>query len=214
MSGRLRLTIRDRIAWLVIDHPERRNAITAPMYRALPEQLARLEAEERVGALVLRGAGETIFASGADTSEFLGDARYASTTDQPPEIVRAHRALEGFGKPIVAMIHGACIGGGLVIALRADLRFADDRATFAVPAARLGIGYPAVEVERLQAIVGPAFAKEMLFTGRRVEAGEASRWGLANAILPTSQLEQYVNRVGQEIVDAGLPARCSAASQP
>jgi enoyl-CoA hydratase/carnithine racemase len=125
ISGRIRETVDDGVGWLVFDHPPKRNAVSRAMcmWKLLPNRLAALEGDDTVGGLVLRGAGEDGFVSGADTSQFLSDAPALGTAVQPPEIRYALQCLDRFPNSILAMIHGACLGGGLEIALRADLRF-------------------------------------------------------------------------------------------
>ena len=130
------------IGWLVIDNPERRNAVTYDMWQAIPEALEGFAAEPAIRAIVVTGSGEEAFASGADISEF-GErratpeavAQYNETT------ARAHAALIEIAKPTIAMIRGFCIGGGLALALCCDIRMAAEGSRFGVPAARLGLGY-------------------------------------------------------------------------
>ena len=176
MAGRVRIEREGALAWLVFDHPERRNAITTAMWQALPGAVAELDADPTVRVVVLRGAGDVAFVSGADISEFErartgadAAAEYDRTT------ARAFDALAGLGKPLLAMIHGFCIGGGMATALGADLRYAADDAVFAIPAARLGLGYHMAGLEALAPLVGPAAAKEILFTARRYDAASALR---------------------------------------
>ena len=138
----------------------------------------------------MRGAGDVAFVSGADISEFeanrndaCAQAAYAAATDG------AWAALGSFQKPLIAMIRGFCFGGGLAIAMKADIRIASENALFAIPAAKLGIAYPPHSIRDLVALVGPADAKEILFTGHRMDAGVAARIGLVNRIVPDAHLE-------------------------
>jgi enoyl-CoA hydratase/carnithine racemase len=202
MPGRIHVEREGALAWLVFDHPERRNAISAEMWRALPEAAAALDADPGVRVVVMRGAGERAFVSGADISEFEqartgaeAAAEYDRTT------ARAFDALTGLSKPLVAMVHGFCIGGGMATALAADLRYAAADAVFAIPAARLGLGYHMAGVEALAALVGPAAAKEVLFTARRYGAEEALRLGLVNAVHPKPALEREVRALAATIAD-------------
>jgi enoyl-CoA hydratase/carnithine racemase len=104
----------------------------------------------------------------------------------------AREKLANFAKPTIAMINGYCLGGGLAIALACDLRFAAEGSTFGIPAAKLGVGYGAQGIAVLQALVGPAYTREILFTGRRFAGEEALRMGLINRLMPREELEPYV----------------------
>ena len=176
----LRLERDGDIGFVIASNPSRMNAFTAGMWKAVPEVIAAAVADPAIRVIVLRGAGTRAFSAGADISEFdsarAGDAAaaYDALNDA------AFRALSGCTKPTIAMIHGFCLGGGLAIALCADIRLADDVAEFAIPAAKLGLGYNARWVRPLLAAVPPAKAKEMLFTGRRFKVAEALAMGLVN----------------------------------
>jgi len=195
----LRLERDGDIAFIVADNPSRMNALTAAMWKALPELIADAESDAAIRVIVLRGAGERAFSAGADISEFdsarSGDkaAAYDALNDG------AFRALSGCAKPTIAMIHGFCLGGGLGLALCTDIRIADDKAEFAIPAAKLGIGYNARWVRPLLAAVPPARAKEMLFTGRRFKVAEAAAMGLVNAVVPASELGASTRALASEI---------------
>lgn len=188
-----------QLGWIVFDHPERRNAVSVEMWREIPEAVGRLERDEGVRVLVLRGAGDVAFVSGADISEFesarTGDATHRYDADSG----RAFGALANAAKPLIAMIHGFCVGGGMAIALGADLRFASRDAVFAIPAARLGLGYHASGIQALADLVGWSTAKEIFFTARRFTADEAHHVGLVNAVLPKADLEQHVREVASRI---------------
>ena len=162
-------------------------------------------ADPEIRVIVVTGAGERAFVSGADISEF---EEKRATPDQIAEYdalsERASVALETVAKPTIAMIRGYCIGGGLDLALRTDLRIAAEDARFAVPAARLGLGYGFSDVKRLVEIVGPAFAKEILYTGRQFTAGEALAMGLVHRVVPAATLGDSVAELA-EILAANAP---------
>ena len=208
----LRLQCDGDIGFVIASNPARMNAFTAGMWRALPEVLTAAEADAAIRVIVLRGAGTRAFSAGADISEFdsarSGDATaaYDALNDA------AFRALSGCTKPTIAMIHGFCLGGGLAIALCADIRLADDVAEFAIPAAKLGLGYNARWVRPLLAAVPPARAKELLFTGRRFKAAEAQAMGLVNAVVPAAELEAKTRALAGEIA-ANAPLTVRAAKR-
>lgn len=202
MAGRVFGEREGRIGWLVFDHPERRNAISDEMWRGIPPAVAALEADPEVRVVVLRGAGDVAFVSGADISEFertrtggAAAAEYEARTDE------AFRTLSDCQKPVIALVHGFCVGGGLAIALTADLRYAADDARFAIPAARLGLGYGLAGVRTLVQLVGPSAAKEILYTARRFSAEEALRMGLVNAVHPKTELEARVRDTAETIAE-------------
>ncbi len=187
------------IGHLVFDHPERRNAVTVEMWRAIPEAAWALDADEAVRVVVLRGAGDVAFVSGADISEFERLRTGAAAAEYDRLNRAAFDALAGLEKPLLAAIHGFCVGGGLALALTADLRLAAEDAVFAIPAARLGLGYGAHGIQTLLRLVGPARTQEILFTARRFGAQEALAMGLVNAVLPKPQLEEQVERMAETI---------------
>jgi enoyl-CoA hydratase/carnithine racemase len=181
---------------VILDNQARRNAISAQMWCDLAQALAAFDADPQVRCIVLRGAGTEAFAAGADISEF--EQRRATEQDvrtYEAQVEAAHRALETSAKPVIALIHGVCIGGGLAVALSCDLRYADTSARFAIPAARLGLGYGVSGTARLSATVGHAFAREIMFTARRYDAQEALAMGLVHRVLPPDQLDQHVQEM-------------------
>jgi enoyl-CoA hydratase/carnithine racemase len=203
----------DGVGWLVVRNPTRLNAVRLEMWEAIPDALAPLAADPEVRVLVLRGHGEEAFASGADISEFATHRRdAASARAYEATTARTFDALTSFEKPLVAMIHGVCFGGGLALAACADLRLAADDARFALPAARLGLGYHLGGIERLVRIVGAAATAEILFTARRYEAAEALRLGLVNRVVPRRDLETFTTRYAAEIA-ANAPLTLRAAKR-
>ncbi len=190
------------IGWMVISNPARRNAIGAEMWRSFPRAMAEFDADPQVRCVVLRGEGTVAFAAGADISEFdqrRSDADAARAFDGVLD--RALLALERSGKPVIAMIHGICMGGGVEIALACDLRYAGGSSVFAIPAARLSIGYAVHGTNKLVATVGHAAAREILFTARRYDAQEAVDMGLVNRVLPDAELEAYVRGMAAALAD-------------
>jgi enoyl-CoA hydratase/carnithine racemase len=199
MGGTIHVEKDGPIGWLVFDHPERRNAISVEMWREIPRAAAALEADEQVRVVVLRGAGEVAFVSGADISEFersrVGDAVDGYERDN----AQAFLSLSRLRKPVIAMIHGFCVGGGAALSLTADVRYAAEDAVFAIPAARLGLGYSMHGLEALCNVVGYSNAKEIFFTAQRYGAEEARHMGLVNRVLPKAELEGFVRKQAEQI---------------
>jgi enoyl-CoA hydratase/carnithine racemase len=199
MTGHVRVERDGALGWLIFDQIERRNAINSAMWAAIPAAVAELDSDPEVRVIVMRGAGDIAFVSGADISEFEESRNAERATEYAALNGRAFAALAGAEKPVVAMIHGFCVGGGAAIALNADLRYAADDVEFGIPAARLGLGYEAEGIECLARLVGPSTAAEMLFTARRYGAEEALRVGLVNAVVPKAELETFVREVAETI---------------
>lgn len=201
------------VGWITFNHPERRNAMSLAMWQGLGIAAEALERDAAVRVVVLRGAGGKAFVSGADISEFeqhRADARQKTTYDEVA--ARGHAGLAALTKPLLAMIEGFCVGGGLAIALAADVRFAAAGARFAIPAARLGLGYDYRGVAALARLVGPSAARDMLFSARFLAADEALRLGLVNAVLPQEDLEAHVAAYAATVA-ANAPLTVQAAKQ-
>lgn len=182
-SPTLRLEKEGAVATLWIDHPTRLNAMSFDMWASIPALLDQVESNADLRVLVVRGAGSKAFSSGADISQF-GERR---STDEGVKLwndtVQASVArLAGFPKPVVALIRGYCFGGGVGLALHCDLRYVVEDARFSIPAAKLGVGYYPSWLKRLSALVGPAKAKEIMFTSGKYDARQALDAGLVNAV--------------------------------
>lgn len=201
------------IGWITYNNPARHNAISIGMQAALPGALGELAADDEIRVVIVRGAGERAFISGADISEFDAERSGDARGNYDEVMSRGLAALEQFPKPTVAMIHGYCLGGGVMTALLTDLRVADDVATFGIPAARLGVGYAFGATERLVATVGPAHANDILFTGRRLDADEARRIGLINRTVPSADLLAETIALAESIAaNAPLTVRAAKAA--
>jgi enoyl-CoA hydratase len=188
------------IATVTFNNAARRNALSAEMLAALPAVLAALNADGDVRVVVVTGAGDKAFMSGADISEFA--ARRTAPADRAA-FDRGQAALSqawaALGKPVIAMIRGYCLGGGLLTALQADIRIASDDSQFGIPAARLGLGYAFSGVTALMSLVGPARAAEILFSARRFTAAEALQMGLVNRLVPAGDLRETVLSLADSI---------------
>jgi enoyl-CoA hydratase/carnithine racemase len=181
------------IGWITFDNQARRNAMSLAMWQGLYEAVAAFGADPEVRVIVLKGAGDKAFVSGADISEFEEKRSSEETVRAYDEVAhRATDALTEVGKPTIAMIRGFCVGGGVSIALSCDLRIAADDSAFAVPAARLGLGYAFEGVRKLVDVVGPSFAREIFYTARQFSAAEAAAMGLVNRLVAAEGLDSYV----------------------
>ncbi len=188
------------IGWITFNNPERRNAVSMAMWEALSDIVRDYAKDDATRVIVLKGAGDKAFVSGADISEFQEKRSSPETTRSYNQASgKANEELMRVGKPTIAMIRGYCIGGGVSVALSCDMRIAAEGAKFGVPAAKLGLGYEAKGVRKLMDVVGPAFAKEIFFTARQFTAQEAVAMGLINRIVPDGQLEAYVRDYARAI---------------
>jgi enoyl-CoA hydratase/carnithine racemase len=181
------------LGWIVFNQPEKRNAVSQEMWALMPEYVRELTDDDAIRVVILRGAGEQAFVAGADISQFKDRRRNMADEEEYRRISgRGSDALAGLGKPLLAMIHGFCVGGGVGIAITCDLRIAADDARFGVPAARLGLGYHYGGMEKLMKLVGPAYTKEIFFTARTdFSAQDAWRMGLVNQVVPKADLERF-----------------------
>jgi enoyl-CoA hydratase len=210
-SGRLIARPDGPIGWLVFNQPDRLNAVRLDMWEALPQAVGSLLAEPAVRVIVARGAGERAFISGADIAEF-DELRHDAASNHvfTAAVSRATASLVECPKPVVAMIQGFCIGGGMVIASACDIRIAAEGSKFGVPAGKLGLGYEQDNLARLQAIVGKGIAMEMLATARQFSVEEALHAGFVNRIVPVAELENTVRQMA-EMISRNAPMSISAA---
>ncbi|MBI4608552.1 MAG: enoyl-CoA hydratase/isomerase family protein [Candidatus Rokubacteria bacterium] len=180
------------IATVMFNRPQVRNAVSLAMWREIARVAEGLGKDDSVRAVVFRGAGTEAFASGADISEFKEVRKDVATAQAySKETEAAYRAVRRCPKPTVAMIYGFCMGGGMALAMACDLRFGAEGAKFGIPAARLGIVYGLESTRQLVDLVGPAYAKDILFSARAIEAQEAFAIGFLNRLLPVEELESY-----------------------
>ncbi|MFK8036154.1 MAG: enoyl-CoA hydratase [Hyphomicrobiales bacterium] len=201
------------LAIVRIQNPTHHNAMTLEMWQKLPAVLAEAGADPRVNVVIIRGAGEIAFVSGADISEFSTirtTGALARNYDKANSI--AFAAIRRCEKPTIAMIHGYCMGGGFGIAAACDLLYAADDCKFSIPAAKLGIGYPVDAVVDIVSAVGPAVAKELFFTAKVVASDEALKLGIVNAVFSKSDLETEVLNTANTIA-AGAPLTLLAAKK-
>jgi enoyl-CoA hydratase/carnithine racemase len=190
--GDLELIFDGALARIRFNASARRNALNRATWRALPEACAAIEARPDALVVVVDGAGGH-FSAGADIAEFAAVYRDAEATrDYIDSIQAALSALASLDRPTIAAIEGSAIGGGLAVALSCDLRFVADDAHLAAPPAKLGLLYGPIETSRLVALIGPARAKDLLFSGRRVSPAEALAIGLVDRVVPAAALRSSV----------------------
>ena len=214
MSGTIRTQTDGPLGWLVIDRPERRNALSNAMWEALPDAVAALDADPAIRVLLLRGAGDEAFSAGADIAELNAMSRDAAELAAfEKRFERAQASLEAASKPVLAAIRGACMGGGLALALSCDMRIAAETSRFAIPAARIGLGYAAPAVARLMRAAGPANAFTILATGDTVTAATALRMGIVSDIVAEDTAFDNATRVAHAVAaNAPLTVRAAKAT--
>ncbi len=199
------------VGTLVFNQPEKRNALSLEMWKGIGEALASFNADPEIRLVVMRGAGGKAFISGADISQFEERRSSESSAAEYNAITeRAWAGLTGLGKPLIAAIEGFCLGGGLAVAMKADIRIATKGSTFGIPAARLGLAYPTDSVRDLVALVGPSEAKRILFTGTQFDSARALAIGLINEIVDDGVLDAAIATLAATLSDnAPLSMRAS-----
>jgi enoyl-CoA hydratase/carnithine racemase len=210
-TDRLLVEVSGPVATVTFNNPGKHNALSADMRAALPGVLRALNADGDVRVIVMTGAGDKAFTAGADISEF-GEQRTSPSAraSYDQAWAAANDAWASLDKPVIAMIRGFCIGGGLVTALQADIRIASDDSQFGVPAARLGLGYGVSGVTALMNLIGPARTAEVLFSARRFPAAEALQMGLVNRVVPADSLREAVLSLADSIA-GNAPLTVAAA---
>jgi len=195
---------------LTFNNPERHNAVSLEMWEATKRILDGFAADEDIRVVVLTGAGGKAFVSGADISKFASErATLEASRAYNVKSDAAYASVADFPKPTIAMIRGYCIGGGVGLAVCCDLRICSDNSRFAVPAAKLGLGYGYSGLKRLVDIVGASFAKEIFYTARQFDAQEAYAMGLVNRVVPAGELEAYVKSI-TDMISANAPLTIKA----
>ena len=188
------------VGWITFNNPARHNAVSLEMWQGLADIANEFARDDDIRVVVVHGAGEKAFVSGADISEFAEQRDSAEATQRYDAVAQeGMQALKNLNKPTLAMIQGYCIGGGVAVALNCDIRIAAENARFAVPAAKLGLGYEFDGVRKLVDVVGPSFAQEIFFTARQFSAPEALTMGLINRMVPKEELLAYVTQYADTI---------------
>ena len=207
MSDSVRLERDGHVGWLVFDNEPRRNALTANMLNETVDALADVAKDDDIRVVVLRGAGDKAFISGADISGFGSDTGIERSRTGPVEIFESIAHLD---KPVIAALKGWCLGAGVLVALAADIRIAGDDVRMGIPAAKLGVAYPREGVDRLTALAGPAVASELLMTAEPYDAAAALRVGLVNRVVAAGDVFTTAAEVATTIAgNAPLTLRAS-----
>jgi enoyl-CoA hydratase len=203
------------IGWLIFNRPDKRNAVGIETWQLMPGYVKELAADDAIRVVILRGAGDKAFVAGADISQFKDRRRNMEDEAEYRRIgAQGREALNALTKPLLAMIHGYCVGGGVGIAIGCDIRIAADDARFGIPAARLGLGYHYGGMEQLMALVGPSVTKEIFFTARTDwSAQDALRMGLVNQVVPKAELLTFTREYAHKISrNAPLTMRSAKAT--
>lgn len=201
-GGALRAASQDGGGVLVIDNPQRKNALSAAMWRAIPEAIHWLTADGRARAIVLTGAGHQDFSAGADISEFPAVRKDAATARvYEAKNSAAFAAVRDARVPVIAAIRGICYGGGFGLAAACDIRIADETAIFAVPAARLGLAYPADAIQDFVQSLGVQLTRKALFTGQPMKAAELLSSGFLLELVAADALDAATFSLAQTIAE-------------
>jgi len=201
------------LAWVRLNRPEKRNAVTSAMWLGLIDLARQFSISSSTRVILLRGTGTVAFSAGADIAEMeqnLGNTMRMKEMAQA--VLDAQVAWERIPLPTIAVIQGACTGGGCGLALACDLRLGSPEAFFAIPPAKLGLAYSLADTKRLYNLVGPALTKDILFTGRRINAQEALSLGIINEIIPSALIQKRAIALAEEISrNAGNSVRAAKA---
>ena len=199
-DGKILQSVSDGVGVITFNNPAKRNAMSLDMWEGLGNALVELRDNPDVRVVILTGAGDKAFVSGADISQFEKVRHNAAASEEYSRKSEAQRALlANYPKPIIACIRGFCLGGGMQVAMAADIRFASDNSQFGIPAAKLGIAYGYDGLRHLVSLVGPSWARLIMYTGMKIDAAEAVRIGLVDRVLPDAGLWDATMEVARTI---------------
>ena len=188
-DGTILREIVDGVGIITFNNPEKRNAMSLQMWEGFGAALTELRDDDSVRVVVLKGAGDKAFVSGADISQFEKERHNAQASEEYSKRSAAQRALfADYPKPTIACIRGFCLGGGMLVAMLSDIRIAAEDSQFGIPAAKLGIAYGYDGLRHLVSLVGPSWARLLMYTGMRIDSKEALRIGLVERVLPDAEL--------------------------
>src|SRR5271170_7476328 len=188
-DGKILQSAADGVGIITFNNPEKRNAMSLDMWEGLGHALIELRDNPDIRVVVLTGAGDKAFVSGADISQFEKTRHNAEASEEYSRRSASQRALlADYPKPIIACIRGFCLGGGMQVAMAADIRIAAEHSQFGIPAAKLGIAYGYDGLRNLVSLVGPSWARLLMYTGMRIDSAEAIRIGLVDRVVPDTEL--------------------------
>ncbi len=188
-DGKILQNVTDGIGIITFNNPQKRNAMSLDMWEGLGQSLIELRDDANVRVVILVGAGDKAFVSGADISQFEKTRHNAKASEEYSRKSAAQRALLAeYPKPTIACIRGFCLGGGMQVAMLADIRIASDNSQFGIPAAKLGIAYGYDGLKHLVSLVGPSWARLLMYTGMRIDSAEAGRIGLVDRVVPDGEV--------------------------
>ena len=188
-DGKILQSVSDGIGIVTFNNPDKRNAMSLDMWEGLGHALIELRDDPDVRVVILVGAGDKAFVSGADISQFEKNRHNAEASEEYSKKSAAQRALlADYPKPTIACIRGFCLGGGMQVAMLADIRFASENSQFGIPAAKLGIAYGYDGLKHLVSLVGPSWARLLMYTGMRIDSAEALRIGLVDRVVSDADL--------------------------
>jgi enoyl-CoA hydratase/carnithine racemase len=188
-DGKILQSVAGGVGVITFNNPEKRNAMSLEMWEGLGHALTELRDNPDVRVVIMVGAGDKAFVSGADISQFEKTRHNAEASEEYSKRSAAQRALlADYPKPTIACIRGFCLGGGMQVAMLADIRFASDNSQFGIPTAKLGIAYGYDGLRHLVSLVGPSWARLIMYTGMRIDAAEGLRIGLVDRVLPDTEL--------------------------
>jgi enoyl-CoA hydratase len=188
-DGKILQSVTDGVGIITFNNPEKRNAMSLEMWEGFGSALTELRDDPAVRVVIMVGAGDKAFVSGADISQFEKTRHNAEASEEYSRRSAAQRALlADYPKPTIACIRGFCLGGGMQVAMLADMRIASDNSQFGIPAAKLGIAYGYDGLRNLVSLVGPSWARLIMYTGMRIDSAEALRIGLVDRVIPDAEL--------------------------
>src|ERR1700743_2690388 len=199
-AGKILKSITDGVGVVTFNNPEKRNAMSLDMWEGLGAALTELRDDDTVRVVVLVGAGDKAFVSGADISQFEKTRHNAAASEEYSKKSEAQRALlANYPKPTISCIRGFCLGGGMQVAMLTDMCIPADDSQFGIPAAKLGIAYGYDGLRNLVSLVGPSWARLIMYTGMRIHSAEALRIGLIDRVLPNGELWDATMEIARTI---------------
>jgi len=199
-DGKILQSIADGVGIITFNNPEKRNAMSLDMWEGLGSALIELRDDPEVRVVIMVGAGDKAFVSGADISQFEKTRHNAEASEEYSKKSAAQRALlADYPKPTIACIRGFCLGGGMQVAMLADIRIASESSQFGIPAAKLGIAYGYDGLKHLVSLVGPSWARLIMYTGMRIDSAEGLRIGLVDRVVPDTELWNATSEIARTI---------------